>query len=221
MEKICIIAGTRPEIVKFSPLLRLMPEKDYYLIHTGQHYSYNMDRIFFEQLELKEPEFKLHIPHTPHQGKQTAKILEGIEKVLLNIDCSCVIVLGDTNSGLAGALAASKLELPIIHIEAGVRSYNRKMPEEINRIIIDHISTYLFVPSVVQRKILRSEGIQNGVYVVGDISYDAVNDNIKIARKKSHILQKLGLEKRNYYLLTLHRKENVDNKEKLYKILTS
>ncbi|PKP60356.1 MAG: UDP-N-acetylglucosamine 2-epimerase (non-hydrolyzing) [Candidatus Altiarchaeales archaeon HGW-Altiarchaeales-1] len=220
MKKICIVVGTRPEITKLSPLIRALNKNIYCLLHTGQHYSYNMDKVFFDEMNIKEPEIKLNTISTGHQGKQTAEMIEKIEQNLTKNDFSGLIVLGDTNSGLAGALVAAKLGIPVIHIEAGMRSYNRRMPEEINRVVMDHISDYLFVPSVAQRKILYSEGIRKGVYIVGDVSYDSLKDNILIARKKSYILDKLQLKKRDYYLLTLHRKENVDDKKRLAKLIS-
>ena len=146
--RICILLGTRPEIVKMSPIVRECVRLgiDHYTIHTGQHYSYEMDRIFFEQLELEEPLYNLNVGSGPH-GQQTGRMLAGIETILIDDRPDILLVQGDTNTVLAGALAASKLNIPIGHVEAGLRSFDRTMPEEINRVIADHVSDLLFATS--------------------------------------------------------------------------
>ncbi|WP_209628590.1 UDP-N-acetylglucosamine 2-epimerase (non-hydrolyzing) [Methanofollis sp. W23] len=217
-----IVVGTRPEIIKMSPIIRYCQEKniEFNIIHTNQHYSYDMDRIFFEDLNLPEPNFNLEIGSgTP--GDQTGKMLSKIETVLMKEKPGIVLVQGDTNSVLAGALAASKLHIPVAHVEAGLRSFDRNMPEEINRILTDHIADYLFAPTNISKENLIHEGIISGVSVVGNTIVDATYQNLNIANDKSTILQDLGLKKGDYFLVTLHRAENVDDKDILSNILSS
>ena len=222
--KHAIILGTRPEIIKFSPLIREFEKRNinYILIHTGQHYSYEMDKVFFEELELPEPNYKLDTGlKSKTHAEQTGYMLIEIEKILIKERPKNIIVLGDTNTTLAGALAARKLNfIKITHIEAGLRSFNWEMPEEINRIIVDHISDILLAPTEIAKQNLIREGIQeNKIYVVGNIIVDAVKQNLEIAKRKSNILKELGLKKEKYFLLTLHRSENVDHKDRLENIL--
>ncbi|NCN69230.1 MAG: UDP-N-acetylglucosamine 2-epimerase (non-hydrolyzing) [Candidatus Altiarchaeum hamiconexum] len=222
---IAIILGTRPEIIKMTPVLRACEKKniDYQLIHTGQHYSYEMDKVFFQELELPDPDYNLNVGSGTH-GEQTAKILTGIEKILMD-EKYCrndvVLVEGDTNSVLAAALAAAKLHIKIGHVEAGLRSYYKEMPEEINRILTDHISDYLFAPTENAKNILLKEGIEKEkIFVTGNTIVDAVYQNILIAnKKKPNIFKELGIENGNYFLVTLHRTENVDNFERLKSII--
>ena len=171
--KISIILGTRPEIIKLSPIIRILEKtsEDWHIIHTNQHYSENMDKIFFKELNLPNPKYNLNIGSGTH-GEQTGKMLIKIEKVLLKEKPDVVIVQGDTNTVLAGALVASKLKIDIAHVEAGLRSYNRKMPEEINRVLTDHISEILFAPTDTAVENLKKEGITEGVYKVGDVMFD-------------------------------------------------
>src|SRR5208337_3800225 len=161
MVKICIILGTRPEIVKFSPIIRecVRLHIDYFILHTGQHYNYNMDKVFFMQLELPNVKYNLDVGSGTH-GKQTGKMLAGIEEILMNESPDVVLVEGDTNTVLAGALAAVKLGIKVGHVEAGLRSYDRTMPEEINRVLTDHCSDYLFAPTQKSKEILLHEGIE-------------------------------------------------------------
>lgn len=222
---IAIIIGTRPEIIKMSPIIRACEKEkiDYQLIHTGQHYSYEMDKIFFQELELPEPNYNLNVG-SGHHGEQTAKILTGIEKILMDEKYGrkdVVLVEGDTNSVLAGALAASKLHVKVGHVEAGLRSYFREMPEEINRILTDHVSDYLFAPTENAKKILLGESIEKEkIFVTGNTIVDAVYQNTQIAtKKKINVLKKLGIEKGNYFVVTLHRAENVDVIERLKGII--
>jgi len=214
MVKICIILGTRPEIVKFSPIIRECERLhlDYFILHTGQHYSYNMDRVFFEQLELADAKYNLDVGSGTH-GKQTGKMLWGIEEILQRESPDVVLVEGDTNTVLAGALAAVKLGIKVGHVEAGLRSYDRRMPEETNRVLADHCSTYLFAPTPKSREILLHEGIpENQIFMVGNTIVDAVQQNLEIAKSKPQILNQLCLDEGKFMLATSHRQENVDDK---------
>ena len=220
--KICIILGTRPEIIKFSPIIRTLEENqcEYFIIHTNQHYSENMDKIFFDSLQLRQPKFNLNVG-SHSQGKQTGLMLERIESVLIEKNPDIVFVQGDTNSSFAGALAGKKLQIKIGHIEAGLRSYDERMPEEINRKLIDHISDYLFVPTENQKQILLNEGINNNsIFIVGNTIVDGVKENIDISDKKKY-LKDYNLEKGNYFLVTFHRAENTNDKVNLSIILES
>ena len=219
--KISIILGTRPEIIKMSPVIRELENKglDYFILHTGQHYSYNLDKIFFEDLELSEPKYNLDVGSGTH-AEETGKTLMGIEKVLKEEKPDVVLVEGDTNTVLAGALAASKLHIKVGHVEAGLRSYDRTMPEEINRVLTDHISNYLFAPTGKAKENLLREGIEEDkIFVTGNTIVDAVYQNLEIARRKADILKKLNLNPEEYFLVTVHRQENVDVKERLKGIL--
>jgi UDP-N-acetylglucosamine 2-epimerase (non-hydrolysing) len=214
--KIALILGTRPEIIKFSPIIRECERLglDYFVLHTGQHYSYNMDRIFFEQLMLPNPRYNLDVGSGTH-GKQTGQMLIGIEKLLLEEMPDVVLVEGDTNTVLAGALAAVKLGIKVGHVEAGLRSYDRRMPEEVNRVLADHCSDFLFAPTEKSENILLSEGIsKEKVLMVGNTVVDAVDQNLKIAKQNSHVLKRLDLTKRQYSVATVHRQENVDDKRR-------
>jgi UDP-N-acetylglucosamine 2-epimerase (non-hydrolysing) len=217
---VAIILGTRPEIIKMSPVIRACEEQGvpYYILHTGQHYSYNMDAVFFEQLRLPKPKYNLDVGSGTH-GEQTAKILSGVEKVLLKDKPSIVLVQGDTNTVLAGALGAAKLHIKVGHVEAGLRSYDRSMPEEINRILTDHCSDYLFAPTEGSVKILRSEGIAaDMIHMTGNTVVDAVYQNLKLAKEKEDVFPHLGIEPQKYFLLTVHRAENTDDPIKLANI---
>lgn len=221
--KIGIILGTRPEIIKMSVIIKLCEKRnlDYFVIHTGQHYSYNMDKAFFENLELPDPKYNLDVGSGTH-GQQTGKILERIEQVLFKEKPYTILVEGDTNTVLAGALAATKLGIKVGHVEAGLRSFDKSMPEEINRVLTDHISDFLFCPTEISREIALRENIKsNRIYVTGNTIVDAVKRNEKMASKKSEILKKLNLGRRKYFLITAHRQENVDVREKLERILVS
>ena len=219
--KIAIVVGTRPEIIKMSPVIRECKRLnlDYFVLHTGQHYSYNMDQVFFEQLELPEPKYNLGVGSGTH-AEQTGKILIEIEKVLAKEKPDVVLVQGDTNTVLAGALAASKLHIKVGHVEAGLRSYDRFMPEEINRVLADHISDFLFTPTEQSKQILLKEGIsEDKIFVTGNTIVDAVYQNLEIASKKTDVLEQLDLKEKEYFLVTMHRQENVDNKDRFQGIL--
>lgn len=219
--KIAIVLGTRPEIIKMSPVLRELVKRgsDFFIIHTGQHYSYNLDRVFFEQLNLPPAKYNLEVGSGSH-AKQTAKALIGVEKVLQKEKPSVVLVEGDTNSVLAGALAAAKLHIKVGHVEAGLRSYDRRMPEEINRILADHCSDFLFAPTEKAKIILLGEGIpEEKIFVTGNTIVDAVYQNLALAREKGDILSSLQLKPKEYFLVTLHRQGNVDNRTRFNPIL--
>ncbi|MEK6874599.1 MAG: UDP-N-acetylglucosamine 2-epimerase (non-hydrolyzing) [Nanoarchaeota archaeon] len=221
--KICICLGTRPEIIKMSSLIRLCAKhkEDYFIIHTGQHYSYSMDKIFFEELELPPARYNLEVGSASH-AIMTARILERIEPILLSEKPDVVLVQGDTNTVLAAALTATKLNIKVGHVEAGLRSYDRSMPEETNRILTDHMSDYLFCPTKAAAQIARNEQIsETKIHTVGNTIVDAVYANLEIARRKADALTKYNLTLGNYFLITAHRQENVDNKHKLTNILTA
>jgi UDP-N-acetylglucosamine 2-epimerase (non-hydrolysing) len=213
---IAIIVGTRPEIIKMCPIIRECERRkaDYYILHTGQHYSYAMDRIFFEELELPQSRHNLEVGSGTH-GRQTGRMIEGIESVLTSDRCDLALVQGDTNTVLAGAIAASKLGIRIGHVEAGLRSFDRTMPEEINRVVADHVSDYLFAPTGTAVENLKKEGITRGVYETGNTIVDSVRENLEIAQRKSKVLTDLDLEPRSYILVTAHRQENVDDPARL------
>ena len=203
MKKICSILGARPQFIKAGPLsIQLRKYCKEVIIHTGQHYDFEMSGIFFEDLSIPEPDYNLNIGSGSH-GVQTGAMLAEIEQILINEKPDAAIVYGDTNSTLSGALAAVKLHIPVAHIEAGMRSFNNKMPEEINRVLTDHISHWLFVPSEVSRKNLENEGITGNVHVVGDIMYDAVTLFSEKGDYISQLLQKLNIDS-PYYLATIH-----------------
>jgi UDP-N-acetylglucosamine 2-epimerase (non-hydrolysing) len=216
-----IILGTRPEIIKMSPIIRECNRLglDYFILHTGQHYSYNLDKVFFEQLGLSLPKYNIGVGSGTH-AEEIGKMLIGIEKVLLKEKPDVVLVEGDTNTILAGALAASKLRVKIGHVEAGLRSYDRQMPEEINRTLADHCSDYLFAPTEKAKAILLGEGIpEEKIFVTGNTIVDAIYQNLDIAEKEVNTLDSLHLTPREYFLVTLHRQENVDNSARFASIL--
>ena len=219
--KVSIVMGTRPEIIKMAPVVKELEKRqdDYFILHTGQHYSYNLDRVFFDQLELPPAKYNLEAGSGSH-AEQTAKILVGVEKVLEKESPDIVLVLGDTNSVFAGALAATKLHIKVGHIEAGLRSYDKQMPEEINRRLTDHCADYLFAPTEKAKTILRGEGIaEDKIFVTGNTIVDAVYQNLERAREKGDTLSTLHLNPRGYFLVTLHREENVDSQQRLTSIL--
>jgi UDP-N-acetylglucosamine 2-epimerase (non-hydrolysing) len=219
IDRIVTIFGTRPQFIKCASLSReLRKHHDEVLINTGQHYDYNLSGIFKDDLGMPEPDYDLGIG-SKNQGKQTAEILSAVEDVLIEERPDLVIVFGDTNSTLAGALAASKLHIRIAHVEAGVRSFDRGMPEEINRILTDHLSDLLFAPTFQAAENLRGEGILKGVSVVGDVMVDSVLANLEEARKRSNILERLGIESRSYLVATIHRQCNTDRIENLSNII--
>ncbi len=218
--KFSVILGTRPEIIKLSSLIRELERKkaDYFIIHSNQHYSKEMDEVFFDELELPKPKYNLNIGSGNH-GEMTGRMMIAMEKILIDEKPDCVFVQGDTNTVLAGALAASKLGVKIAHIEAGLRSYDKSMPEEINRVITDHISDYLFAPTKLAADILEREGIgKNKIFKVGNTIVDAVFQNSEIAARKVNKLDTLKINKDEYFLLTMHRPSNVDSQANISSI---
>ena len=224
--KIATIIGARPQFIKAAMVNKAVqkhnmeskcPAITEIIVHTGQHYDDNMSAVFFRELNIPEPDLNLGIGSGPH-GQQTGQMLIRIEEVLLSEKPDLVIVYGDTNSTLAGALAAAKLKIPIAHVEAGLRSFNREMPEEYNRVLTDHCSDLLFCPTQTAVQNLKHEGISKGVYLVGDVMCDSVLHNLKLAEKNSCILEKLDLKPKKYALATIHRAENTDEPKKLKSI---
>jgi UDP-GlcNAc3NAcA epimerase len=216
--KVVSIIGARPQFIKMAMLdkqLKKIPDIRQIIIHTGQHYDRNMSKDFFDELDIPEPAYNLGVVSDTH-AKQTAMMMERIEKVLIEEKPDWVLVYGDTNSTLAGVLTAAKLNLKTAHIEAGLRSYNREMPEEINRIIADHISDLLFVPTANAMEILKNEGLEGKSYLVGDVMYDSVLHYIGFAEKKYRLEDIIPYKQ--YYLATIHRQENTDNIDHLKKI---
>ena len=227
--KITTIIGARPQFIKAAVVNRAVqkhnmggkrPEIHEFIVHTGQHYDDNMSAVFFRELNIPEPNLNLGIGSGPH-GQQTGQMLIRIEEVLLSEKPNWVLVYGDTNSTLAGALAAAKLRIPIAHVEAGLRSFNRGMPEEYNRVLTDHCSDLLFCPTQTAIHNLKNEGITEGVYWVGDVMYDSVLYNINLAERNSRILEKLNLRPKGYALATVHRSENTDEPKRLKSILSA
>lgn len=219
--KISVVLGTRPEIIKLAPLIKELQKKqvDFFVLHTGQHYSYQLDKVFFDQLELPQPRHNIDVGSGSH-AEETGKMLIGIEKILLEEKPDIVLVEGDTNSVLAGALAAAKLSIKVGHVEAGLRSYDRSMPEEINRVLTDHLSDYLFAPTPKARQILLGEGIgEEKISVTGNTIVDAVYQNLELAKSKIDVINDLHLKPEHYFLVTLHRQENVDNTRRFTSIL--
>jgi len=208
-----------PQFIKCAPVLReLRKDHTEILVHTGQHYDPEMSDVFFSELEIPRPDYNLGVGSGSH-GRQTGEILMRAEDVLLKEKPGLVIVYGDTNSTLAGALAAAKLHIPVAHVEAGLRSFDRTMSEEINRVVTDHISDLLFCPTETAVKNLAAEGITKGVHLVGDVMADALAYNRGIAQRKSRILETLELAEKEYCVLTVHREGNTDNRQNLTSII--
>ncbi len=217
--KIISIIGARPQFIKCAPLSReVRKAHQEILVHTGQHYDHDMSDIFFEELNIPKPDYNLGIGSGNH-GEQTGKMLTEIEKVLIKEKPDLMLVYGDTNSTMAGALAAVKLRIRVAHVEAGLRSFDRSMPEEINRVLTDHISDILFCPTQTAVDNLAKEGITQGVYLVGDVMLDALEYNLKLSRKKSRIIEELGLEKQKYLVTTVHRPGNTDRIDNMRSII--
>ncbi len=217
--KIASIVGARPQFIKCAPVSReLRKEHEEVLIHTGQHYDHGMSAIFFEELAIPEPDYNLGIGSGTH-GRQTGAMLGAIEDVFEKEKPDIVLVYGDTNSTFAGALAAAKLHVPVAHVEAGLRSFDRRMPEEVNRVLTDHASDILFCPTATAVTNLAAEGIRDGVHLVGDVMVDAMNYNRAIAGERSRILEDLGVRPGEYLVITVHRPSNTDDRENLAGIL--
>ena len=229
--KIVTILGARPQFIKAAPVSRAIAEHNRsvsdssaaiteLIVNTGQHYDRNMSQVFFEEMQIHKPIINLGIG-SGHHGKQTGEMLIRIEEVLQKETPDWVLVYGDTNSTLAGALAAAKLHISVAHVEAGLRSYNREMPEEHNRVLTDHCANLLLCPSQTAVDNLKKEGIEKGVHLVGDTMYDAVLQFSEIAKARSNILGKLDIKPSEYYLATVHRPYNTDNPKALKEILSA
>jgi UDP-GlcNAc3NAcA epimerase len=217
--KVVTVVGARPQFIKCAPVSRLLRQSAHeILVHTGQHYDANMSASFFEQLGIPDPDHNLGAGGGTH-GAQTGEMLRGIERILLDEKPDAVLVYGDTNSTLAGALAASKLLIPVAHVEAGLRSFNKAMPEEQNRIVTDHLATLLFCPTQTAIDNLTREGITAGVHLTGDVMYDALIVNAEIASRTSSILGDLGLAPNEYLMATVHRAESTDDPEVLGRLM--
>ena len=217
--KIASIVGARPQFIKCASVSReLRKEHEEVLIHTGQHYDHGMSEVFFEELAIPKPDYNLNIGSGAH-GHQTGAMLGAIEDVLQQENPDLVLVYGDTNSTLAGALAAAKLHVPVAHVEAGLRSFDRRMPEEINRVLTDHCSDLLFCPTKTAVENLAAEGITGGVHLVGDVMVDAMNYNRAVAEERSRILEAVGVRPGEYLVITVHRPSNTDSQENMVAIL--
>lgn len=226
--KILTVIGARPQFIKAAPVSRAIRSSGRgrtganaiveVLVHTGQHYDREMSDVFFQELDLPEPAHHLGIGAGSH-GQQTGRMLEGVERVLEMERPDLVLVYGDTNSTLAGALAAGKLRIPIAHVEAGLRSFNRAMPEELNRVVTDHLAAYLFCPTHLAVKNLSCEGIVKGVHLVGDVMYDVLQMSLPVAKARSQVLERLSLSPKAYDVVTVHRAGTTDVRERLAGIL--
>jgi len=227
--KLITVVGARPQFIKAAAVSRALAAHneraggaplDERIIHTGQHYDENMSRVFFDELKIPRPAMNLEVGSGSH-GRQTGAMLERLEDVLLSEKPDGVLIYGDTNSTLAGALAAVKLHIPVAHVEAGLRSFNRRMPEEINRVVADCVSSLLLCPTATAVTNLANEGITQGVHGVGDVMYDSVLFNTELARAASNVMDRLELSERGYYLATVHRAENTDDPDRLAAILAA
>ena len=220
-KKILTVVGARPQFIKAAAVSRSIKSRTGLIetmIHTGQHYDLEMSDIFFDELDIPAPLHNLKV-HGGGHGEMTGRMLKRVENIMISENPDMLLVYGDTNSTLAGALAAAKLHVPIAHVEAGLRSYNRAMPEEINRLLVDHISTLLFCPTQTAVNNLTKEGITKGIHKVGDVMFDATIFAAEKAKDCSKILEELGLVENKYALSTVHRAENTDEAESLKQIL--
>lgn len=217
--KILSIVGARPQFIKASVVSKAVRQKcREVLLHTGQHYDERMSQIFFEEMGIPTPDINLGVGSGTH-AEQTSQMMTGIENVLFSHKPDWVVVYGDTNSTLAGSLAAAKLNIPVAHIEAGLRSYNRGMPEEVNRLVCDHLSQVLFCPTRQSVENLAQEGVLNGVYQIGDVMFDALLHYLPLAQNLSSILESLKQNRASYALATIHRAANTDDPSKLKPLL--
>ncbi|MBB4064213.1 non-hydrolyzing UDP-N-acetylglucosamine 2-epimerase [Gellertiella hungarica] len=222
MKKIVTIVGARPQFIKVAPVsaaLKATSKFHEILVHTGQHFDADMSDVFFEELGIDPPEHNLAI-HGGGHGEMTGAMLQKIEPLLLQVKPECVLVYGDTNSTLAGALAAAKLHIPVAHVEAGLRSFNKKMPEELNRILTDHMARYLFASTESARENLLREGADpSTIYFVGDVMFDASLHFADVARSRSSVMERLALKEKEFVLATVHRAENTDDSIRLLNIV--
>jgi UDP-GlcNAc3NAcA epimerase len=221
-KKILTVVGARPQFVKAAAVSRAIKKRSSelseHIVHTGQHYDYNMSEVFFKELSIPQPNTNLHIGSGQH-GAQTGEMLKMIESEITSVKPDLVLVYGDTNSTLAGALAAVKLHIPVAHVEAGLRSFNRRMPEEINRVVTDHVSELLFVPTLTAIHNLKAEGISDAkIKLVGDVMYDAILFYNSALKNDDNLLQSFNLQSGNYIFATIHRAENTDIPKRLLDI---
>lgn len=220
MATIFTVLGARPQFIKAAPVSRAIADAGLkeLIAHTGQHFDALMSDVFFEELDIPKPAYNLEINSLGH-GAMTGRMLEKLETAMLAEKPDMVLIYGDTNSTVAGALAAAKLNIPVAHIEAGLRSFNRRMPEEINRVMADHVSTLLFCPTQTAVRNLASEGITRGVHAVGDVMYDTTLAAVKRAEGRSTIIENHGLEPGGYAVATIHRAENTDDPERFARVI--
>jgi len=219
MTKIAIVLGTRPEIIKLSPIIKRLKRSECIVIFTGQHYDYDLGLKFIDELEIREPDIKMKLKMTGGSAK-TAQIAEMVQRLGTNFSQtkpSTVVVQGDTDTVLAGGMASLKSKIPVCHVEAGLRSYDWRMPEEHNRIVVDHISELLFAPTLTSKKNLVSESVHGRIFVTGNTVIDAIEDNIHLAEKKSMI----SIERNDFVLVTIHRVENIENPRTLRGIMNA
>lgn len=218
---ILFVVGARPNFIKIAPICHALSKDGSFpfkIVHTGQHYDQNMSDVFFEELEIPDPDFFLNVGSGGH-GEQTGKMMVEMEKLCLEHKFAAIVVIGDVNSTIAGALVGVKLHIPVVHVESGLRSFNRSMPEEINRIATDHISDILFAPTQLAMDNLNNEGLLERSFFSGDVMYDMILKGQQLAAEKSTILGQFGLEPRQFYLGTLHRPYNVDDPAQLKEII--
>ncbi len=221
-KSILIVVGARPNFIKAAPLCKALsryPGVLCKIVHTGQHYDRLLSDIFFEELHIPTPDFHLHVGSAPH-GQQTGKMMAKLEALCLAHPFAALVVIGDVNSTLAGALVGAKLNIPVVHIEAGLRSFNRSMPEEINRIVTDHVSELLFAPTRRAMANLENEGLERRACFSGDVMYDMILEGLRVAQRRPSVLRRLHLNPKGYYLATLHRPYNVDDPGQLKEIMS-
>ena len=217
--RIVSVVGARPQFIKAAPVLKALAAAHQVVqVHTGQHYDDNMSAVFFRELDMPDPDLHLGVGSGSH-ARQTAAMIERLEPVLEQQRPDGVVIYGDTNTTLAAAVVAAKLVLPIAHVEAGLRSFNRAMPEEQNRLVSDHLSRLLFCPTETAVRNLAAEGIESGVHLVGDVMEEALLDAVVRARQQADVLERLGLTEGHYVLATVHRAENTENIDRLQRIL--
>ena len=217
--RVLTVVGARPQFVKAGPVSRILRrDNDEFLLHTGQHYDDAMSDLLFRQLSIPAPDLNLEVGSGSH-AVQTGAMLPGIESAALEYRPDRLLIYGDTNSTLAGALVGAKMHIPVAHVEAGLRSFDRRMPEETNRVVADHVSSLLLCPTPTAVANLAHEGITEGVTLTGDVMFDAFQQHASVADRTCDVLDRLGLERRSYYLMTAHRAENVDDPARLAAIL--
>jgi UDP-GlcNAc3NAcA epimerase len=220
ISRVLTIVGARPQFIKAAPVSKALSEAGIQevLVHTGQHFDALMSDVFFDELEIPKPAYNLEVNSLGH-GAMTGRMLERIEETLIAENPDLVVIYGDTNSTVAGALAAIKLHIPVAHIEAGLRSFNRRMPEEVNRVVADHLSSILFCPTATAVNNLKAEGITNGVHAVGDVMFDTTLTAVQRAKQRSRIMETLDLTPRSYAVSTIHRAENTDDPVRFRRVL--